>query len=151
MKEKVKSEGLFWFKKNSRLKIEYIQPHSYIMVLNNGKVKIKDRGKETSVNSGGSRIFKKLNEIILSCIQGTVFDCGDFTPQVFENNKSYLIEMTPTSKTLKDFFSKIVLEVDKIDFTAQTISLVEPSGDLTKLTFKEKKVNQGISDSVFNL
>lgn len=149
--EKITSEGLFWFKRSNKVRIEYQKPFVYKMIMNDGKILVKDDQKETRVNVSSSKLFQQVNRIMIDCVQGTILTSKDFTVRVFENEKIYLLEMTPTSKTLKDFFSTIVLLVERSNYSAKSIEMNEPSGDKTTITFFDKKLNAQVSDAIFAL
>ncbi len=149
--EKITSEGKFWFKRSNKVKIEYIKPFHYTMTLNGDKMKVKDDQKENTINVKSNKLFQQVNRIIVDCVQGTILDSKDFTTRVFENENSYLLEMTPSSKSLKEFFQTIVLVVEKKDYTVKSIEMNEPSGDKTLISFFNKKLNEQISDEIFAL
>jgi outer membrane lipoprotein-sorting protein len=149
--EKITSTGNFKFKRTNRVRIEYIKPFSYLMIMNGDKMKVKDEQKESHVNVKSNKLFQQINRIMIDCVQGTILDSKDFTNRVLENDKTFLLEMTPVSKGLKDFFKTIVLIVDKNDSSVQSIQMNEPSGDQTIITFTDKKINGQVPDEVFAL
>jgi len=112
---------------------------------------VKDEQKETHVNVKSNKLFQQINRIMIDCIQGTILDSKDFSTRVFENDKNYLLEMIPASKSLKDFFQTIVLTVEKKDYSVRSIEMNEPSADRTVITFTDKKLNEQIADEVFKL
>ena len=76
--EKIISKGKFWFKKESKVRMEYTQPYQYIMVLNKDKVFIKDGQKENTVSTKSNKLFQQINKIMIDCMQGTAFNNTDF-------------------------------------------------------------------------
>jgi hypothetical protein len=88
---------------------------------------------------------------MIDCVQGTIMDSKDFKTNVFENEKEYLLEMRPSSKTLQEFFETILLSVDKSDYSVKSIRMNEPAGDTTTISFTNKKLNEPVSDAVFAL
>jgi outer membrane lipoprotein-sorting protein len=88
---------------------------------------------------------------MIDCVQGTILDSKDFTSVVYENENTYQLEMTPTSKILSGFFQMIILKVDKKDYSASSIEMNEPSGDMTIIRFTNKQINAEVSDTVFAL
>src|SRR5688500_10424499 len=48
--EKITSSGKFWFKRNNRVRIEYLKPFSYLLVMNGDKMLVKDSEKESKIN-----------------------------------------------------------------------------------------------------
>ena len=147
--ETITSEGTFNFKRTNKVKLEYKKPFSYVMLMNGDKMIVKDDGHENTVNLKSNKLFQQINRIVVDCIQGTILDSKDFTSKVFENQKEFLLEMTPTSKNLKGFFQTIVLLVEKKDYSVDSIKMNEPSGDTTIITFTEKKINAPVPDEMF--
>ena len=86
---------------------------------------------------------------MIDCFQGFILENKDFITRVFENESSFILEMTPVSKTLREFFQTIILTVEKKDFSARSILMNEPMGDTTLITFESKKLNEQISDAIF--
>jgi outer membrane lipoprotein-sorting protein len=149
--EKITSSGKFWFKRSNKVKIEYIRPFAYLMIMNGDKMLVRDNEKENKINVKSNKLFQQVNRIMIDCVQGTILDSKDFTTKVFENEKGYLLEMVPSSKTLREFFQTIVLSVEKSDYSVKSIEMNEPSGDKTIIIFRNKKLNEQISDAVFAL
>lgn len=147
--ETIISEGNFNFKRTNRVKLEYKKPFSYVMIMNGDKMLVKDDGQANTVNLKSNKLFQQINRIVVDCIQGTILDSKDFTSKVFENQKEFLLEMTPTSKNLKGFFQTIILVVEKKDYSVDSIKMNEPSGDTTIITFTEKKINAPVPDEMF--
>src|ERR1700740_3742633 len=104
LSEKISSKGKFWFKKENQLRMEYEKPFEYLMILNKDNIYIKDGNKESRVSVRSNKIFQQINKIIVSCVQGAVFNNPDFAVKAFENKGTYLVELTPAAKTLKEFF-----------------------------------------------
>jgi outer membrane lipoprotein-sorting protein len=149
--EKITSTGTFKFKRNNKVRIEYIRPFTYLMIMNGDKMLVRDDQKENRINVKSNKLFQQINRIMVDCIQGTIVESKDFTVKIYENEKTYLLEMTPTAKMLKEFFETIVVTIEKKDYSVQSIEMNEPAGDKTMMTFREKKINDSISDAVFAL
>ena len=149
--EKIISRGNFKFKRINKVRIEYTSPYRYLMIMNGDKMLVKDDQKENRINVRSNKLFQQINRIMIDCFQGTILSSEDFTVKVYENRSNYLLEMTPVSKTLKEFFTTIVLLVEKEDYSVKSIDMNEPSGDKTIMTFTEKKINTSLSDAVFAL
>jgi len=149
--EKIISKGKFWFKRSDKVRIEYREPFFYLMVLNGGKMLVRDDQKENKINTSSNKLFQQVNRIVLDCVQGTILDSKDFSVLVFENDNSFLMEMTPSSRVLREFFQTIVLTVDKKDHSVRSIKMNEPLGDTTTIIFTDKKLNEPVPDAVFTL
>lgn len=149
--EKITSTGKFSFKRSNKVRIEYVKPFVYLMVMNGDKMLVRDNEKENTINVKSNKLFQQVNRIMIDCVQGTILDSKDFTTKVFENDKVYLLEMTPTSKSLREFFQTVVLSVEKSDYSVKSIEMNEPSGDKTTISFTNKKINQQVPDAIFAL
>jgi outer membrane lipoprotein-sorting protein len=151
LSEKITSKGNFWFKKDSRVRMEYNQPFKYLMILNKDKVYVKDGAKESKVSTKSNKMFQQINKIMIDCMQGTMLDNTDFKTRVFENKTNALVELTPVSKGMKEMFKSINVTVDKKDFSVTSIQMLELSGDNTIMHFTNKELNASIPDTLFDI
>lgn len=149
--EKITSNGKFWFKRSNRVRIDYVKPFVYRMVMNGDKMLVRDEQKENRINVRSNKLFQQINRIMIDCIQGTILESKDFTTRVFENDKNFLLEMTPSGKGLRDFFETIVLIVEKKDYSVRSIEMNEPAGDKTIISFTNKVLNAPVADEIFAL
>jgi len=95
--EKITSNGKFYFKRSNKVRIEYLKPFSYLMVMNGEKMKVKDSEKENTIQLSSNKLFQQINKIMMDCVQGTILESKDFTSKIYESDKFFLLEMTPTS------------------------------------------------------
>jgi outer membrane lipoprotein-sorting protein len=149
LSEKITSKGKFWFKKESQVRMEYTSPFEYLMIINKDKVFIKDGQKQNTISTKSNKLFQQINKITVDCVQGNVLNNSDFKVRVFESKGNYLVELSPISKNLKDFFKTINVVVDKKDYTVATIEMNENSGDNTTIRFSGKEMNSNIPDALF--
>lgn len=151
LSEKIISKGKFWFKKDNLVRMEYNQPFQYLMIINKNNVFVKDGQKENTISTKSNKLFQQINKITVDCVQGTMLSNPDFRIRVFENNKFYLIEMSPSDKGLKDYFKNIIVIVDKNDYSVTRIEMQEVSGDNTIINFMNKELNVTIPDALFSI
>jgi len=149
LSEKIVSKGKFWFKKDNLLRMEYTKPFQYLMILNKDNMYIKDGAKENKVSTKSSKLFQQINKITVDCVQGAVFSNPDFITKAYENNGSYLVELSPVAKGLKEFFKNIDVVIDKKDYSVTTIQMNENSGDDTIIHFTNREINTPIPDALF--
>ena len=107
LSEKIVSKGIFWFKKENLVRMEYKQPFQYLMIINKNNVYIKDGQKENKISAASTKIFRQINRLMVDCVQGTVMNNPDFGVKAFEGNSGFLVELTPVGKGLKDYFKTI--------------------------------------------
>lgn len=149
LQEKILSQGKFYFKRENKVRIEYLKPFQYLLIMNDGQIVTRDHQKENKVNVKSNKLFQQVNRIMIDCVQGSIVDSKDFTVRVFENEKTWLLEMTPVDKALKDFFKTIMIHADRKDYSASSIDMQEPSGDNTLIKFVQKEVNVAVPDDLF--
>lgn len=149
LSEKITSKGSFMFKKQNMARMEYTTPFKYLLIINGDKVFIKDEQKSNTFSSKSNKLFENINKIMIDCVQGTALDNSNFTSTVSENEKQYLLELTPTMKKMKDFIKKINIFIDKKDFSVNKFDMIDASGDNTTLTFINKQFNVGVTEANF--
>jgi outer membrane lipoprotein-sorting protein len=149
LSEKIISKGHFVFKKENLLRWEYNTPSKYLIVINKDKVIIKDEKKTTKYDMNSNKVFKEINDIMLSCVQGTIFKSNKFKTSYFESDKYYKLELIPQVKNMKDSFKKINLYFDKTVTSVAKMEMIESNEDLTLLDFTNKKLNAAIAETIF--
>jgi outer membrane lipoprotein-sorting protein len=151
LSEKIISKGEFRFKRENKIRIEYLDPFYYLMIINGDKMIIKDDQNETTMNVRSNKLFQQVNNIMVESVNGTIIDNEDFSVRIFEDASRYLMEMTPVDKTLKGFFNTILIYADKESFSVTQILMNESSGDTTLIKFVNRNLNAQLSDEIFTL
>lgn len=151
MKDKVSSKGKLYFKKNNKLRWEYTSPFSYIVVLNAAKVSIKSNNQVKRYDLNKNKVFKEINEIMLSCVQGTILGSGKFSASIYQSTSGYKIELVPLNKAMLNTLSKITLYLDPQVHSVVKMELSEPAGDFTTISFTNQKINNPVGDELFTL
>jgi outer membrane lipoprotein-sorting protein len=150
--EPVTSKGRFSYKNKTMVRWEYTEPFEYVVVINNGKLSVRDNSKVNSYDMTANSAFLEINGKLNAIIKGDIVnDNKDFRIRYFENNSLYLLKLKPLSKDMKNFFKEIEICFDKKDISVSIIKMVELSGDFTEIKFIGKKINVEISDDKFNL
>lgn len=151
LEEKATSSGKFYFEKEKKLRWEYTQPFSYVIILNNDRLRIIDEGKSKDFEAGSNRMFLEISNIMTGMVNGTLLNSPQFTTTWSEAAGFYLAELIPTGPDLKDYLSRIELKLNKQDFTVDELKMFEKSGDYTQITFRNKKMNETIPVEIFRL
>ena len=151
LSEKIVSNGRFYYKKENKVRMEYTTPFKYLMIINGTKLQIKDGAKESTISTSSSKVFRQVSQIMLDCVSGNMLANPDFKTNVYQGKAGYLIEMTPVSKGIMEFFSKIFVYIDSSDQSVTKVQMVELSGDFTILNFTHKEINIELSESLFTL
>ncbi len=151
LSEKIVSKGKFWFKKDNLVRMEYNQPFQYLVIINNNRVFVKDNQKENKISTKSNKLFQQINRLMVDCVQGTALSNPDFTVAVFENQQAWLIELSPVSKGMKDYFKNINIVLAKKDYSINKLEMYEQSGDNTIINFVNKELNAAIADALFTI
>lgn len=150
MEEEIVSKGLF-FKKENLVRWEYLTPHPYAIVINNNKIFVIDENGQNKLDARSSKVFKKINDMMMGFTQGDLFDNNDFSINYLENNKRYLLELTPTAERMKKFLKRIDVSFDKTDYSVVKFKMLELSEDYTTIDFFNKRINEDISAEKFRI
>ena len=151
LSEKITSKGHFWFQKQNNLRWEYSEPYKYTIVINKDKILIKDENKVKKYDMNSNKVFKEINDIMISCINGDILNSNKFKLQYFENDKTYRLELVPGNKAMKESLKKINMYFDKNVTSVIKLEMIEPGGDITTIDFNNKKLNAAISSEIFML
>jgi len=151
LSEKISSKGKFWFKKDDQVRMEYHQPFQYLVIINKNSVFVKDGQKENKISTKSNKLFQQINRMMVDCVQGTALNNPDFKVAVFENTGTYLVELTPFAKGMKDYFKNINIVLSKKDYSVNKLEMYEQSGDNTIISFTNKELNATIPDALFTI
>ncbi|HTA63084.1 MAG TPA: outer membrane lipoprotein carrier protein LolA [Bacteroidia bacterium] len=151
LSEKITSKGHFCFKKDNLLRWEYVSPYTYVIVINKDKVFIKDDTKLKKYDMNSNKIFKEINDIMISCIDGNILASNKFKISYGENDKAYRLELTPLVKGMKESLKVIYMYFDKAVTSVTKLEMVETTDDFTIIDFTNKKVNGNIPAEKFIL
>lgn len=150
--EKIRSSGKFFFKKERLLRWEYLQPYSYIIVINNDRITVQDEKKTSHFDSRGNKVFSEVNRIIVGSIRGTLLgDEQNFRNSFFENGSAFIVKLVPLSSSLKSSLKEITLHFNKKDYSVDRLEMTENTGDRTVIIFTDKKFNDLLPDEKFDL
>ena len=152
MEEPIISEGQFYFKKEQKIRWEYQQPFSYIVILNGSELLIDDEGHTNEIDLKGNKTFQEINATINNSLQGNVWaNAKDFEPILLESEALYLIQLLPQTAQMKEYFTKIEVYFNKKNYQLEQVILFENGGDFTKIAFKNNVINGEVKEALFRL
>lgn len=152
LSEKITSKGHFCFQKQNNLRWEYNTPYKYVIVITKDKILIKDENaKVKKYDMNANKVFKEINEIMISCVNGDVLRSGKFKITYFENEKTYKIELIPLAKSMKESLKKINMYFDKSVSSVTKLEMIENGEDMTTIDFTNKQLNAPIPAEKFIL
>jgi outer membrane lipoprotein-sorting protein len=150
--EKIITKGKFYFKKEDKLRWEYTEPFSYLIIMNGEKILIKDEKKENRFDASSNKIFTEINSIMLGSIRGTILnEDKKFKIDFQENNQYNLFKMRPLSQQLKTYITEIRIYFNKVSYFVSKLEIEESSGDYTKIEFSGMKINTPVTDESFSV
>lgn len=152
LSEKISCKGHFCFMKQNNLRWEYISPYKYVIVINKEKILIKDENnKVKKYDMASNKVFKEINDIMISCVNGNILNAHKFRIVYLENDKAYKLELSPTDKTMKESLKKISMYFDKAVSSVIRLEMEENGNDLTTIDFTNKKINTPVAAEKFTL
>jgi len=152
LEETIISKGYFCFKKENRIRWEYLTPYKYLIIINNHKIQIRDDKKTNTFDSNSNKLFQSMNDMMSSCLKGDLTTLAkQYHIQYLENGTHYVVQMEPKTKQMKEYLKQMQLFFDKTDYSVAKIKMVEPSSDYTEISLINKKVNTPIADEKFVL
>lgn len=145
----IETSGKMVFKEPNLLLWQYKKPYSYSIVFKNGKILINDEGKKSAVDIGNSKLFGKINKLIVGSVSGDLFDDKEFSISYFKNKDQNVTKFIPKDATLKKYIKQIELTFDKEDATVVQVKLLESSADFTRIVLKNKIINAKVDEASF--
>lgn len=144
------SSGQFYYQKSDRLRWEYTSPLEYIMLIKGENIKVKEAGTVKTYSSSVNEVFKTVKEIILGCISGDILSDPNYGSSYFQSNDTYQVKLIPKDKQLQDYMQEINIFLDRESNELSYLLLKDGSGDMTKIEFLNRKINQTISEGTFS-
>jgi outer membrane lipoprotein-sorting protein len=142
------SEGVLYFQQSDKMRWEQIVPYNYVLLINQGKVRIKDNGREKKI-TGANKMMGKINELMIGLINGELIESEEFKAKYYIFGEFYVVELTPTNQRLKSVFNTIELTFSKNTIHLKQLIFFESSGDKSVMKFFNEKFNQPIQQSIF--
>ncbi len=148
LKEPQKSNGLFYFKKENYLRWEKTKPQPYIFISANNKIKIKEGGQEKDVSSF-NQIMTRINDLMLTLVNGTFQNSKAFSTEYFQNASEYVVKLKPRNKRIAGQFDSIQLAFNKKSMLMDELIFFEKSGDKNVMKFFNQHINEPLNDNLF--
>ncbi|MDO5608172.1 MAG: outer membrane lipoprotein carrier protein LolA [Capnocytophaga sp.] len=146
----IETSGKMAFRSPNMLNWQYTEPYRYRLIFKDKKVFIDDQGKKSSVNAGG-KIFENINTLIIGSVSGDMFDEQQFDIRFYKTNTHHIAKLKPKNDAMKKYIRQISLYFPKNEQSVSEVKLTEPSGDYTRIVFKNKKINAPVNDADFIL
>lgn len=145
----IETSGKLAFKSPNLVKWEYTKPFKYAVFFKNNMLYINDEGKKSNIDIGSSKMFNQLNNLIVSSINGDMFDEAKFNIQYFKTPKDRVVYFSPKDKNFAKYIKTFHITFNEKGDVIE-VKMIEPSDDYTRIVFKNKVLNQSIDETVFN-
>lgn len=152
IREKIISQGSFYFKKEKLLRWEYTKPFAYLIIFNGDRIYVKDDAKENHISIQSNKVFREINNILIGAVQGTLLsDDKNFQTGITDLRDQFQATLSPLNPKIRETISEIQLFFSKTDYSVESLLMREASGDYTRIEFSGKKINQNIPDEKFKI
>ena len=136
----IKTYGKMHYQKPNKLSWEYTKPYQYRIGFAQDKITIDNGGKVSQIKAD-DKVFKKINNLIVSSVNGNVFDEKEFDITYWISGKKAMVKLRTKEKVLQSYITEIQLTFSE-KFIVEKVKLIEPSSDYTEIFFKNIKINQ---------
>ena len=147
--EKVIQKGVFCYQSPKQLRWEYKSPKALTLLFDDTKVTIlTDKGAVNNPN----KMLNELGKMIINTINGTnMSDNSNFDISYAKNTQdgNYIAILKPINKKIKANYNSIKVVLNGKDYLAEKVILNESNGDVTTITFSNKKINQTLPANSF--
>jgi len=139
------SNGVFYFLRENNIRWEYTDPYYYLIIISNDKIFIKEASGQNQYDVRSNAMFREMSRFISGCIQGDILKQDkEYEISIMENTREFLVKLVPYSKSMRDMLSEVQITFDRKDMSVSGITMVEPGGDYTRISFHNKKLNTDI-------
>ncbi len=149
MEEVLLSEGRFLFKRENQVLWQYTKPIDYAILLKENTFSIINEGELSTYDIEGNKMFREINNMILTAIQGNFIDNDDFRLGLFQNDKQILARLEPVDLQVASMLNFIEIFINPSSFDIEAVKFIESGGDYTRILFKNRLLNADIPDSAF--
>lgn len=148
----VKSEGKFYWQKEDKICLDYRTPAKYRITIAGDKIKTVTNGRATVLSAKGNPMMDQMSALVTSCMTGNLSAMGaGFKTLVQESAVDYRITITPQSQSVKNYIARMEIYLDKKDLSVNRLVMYENDTDYTGYVFTDKKFNETIPASVFDM
>ena len=148
LEEPQTSFGIFYYKKENKLRWEKTKPTSYVFISENNKVRVKENNHEKDVSSY-NQVVGRIKDLMLTLVNGDFSNGKQFDPQYFQTKSEYIVKLKPRNKRMSNAFDYIQLSFNKKNLLLEELTFYEKSGDRNIMKFSNQMVNTELSDSLF--
>jgi len=147
--EDIRTSGKMAFKAPNWVKWEYTKPYEYSIIFKDDVLLINDGGSKSDVKLSSSKLFKKLNQLIVNSVTGDMFDNEEFNISFYKSESINKVILKSKDKKLSSFIETFELYFNIETGAVVEVKMIEPSQDFTKIIFSNRVDNSPLNDAIF--
>jgi len=145
------SEGVMYYQSPNRLHWEYNTPKHYAFILNGDAMCYESDNSKKKIDAARNKSMSEMVKLIAGSLNGSGFsDSDNFKVDVFKNESSYCVVLSPLKKSMKNLLSEMAVFLNQ-SYLAESIEMTDVNGDITVITISSCKVNPDIPSEVFSI
>ncbi len=145
------SEGVMYYQYPDRLHWEYNSPKYSAFILNGDAMCYESDNSRKKMDAARNKSMSEMIKLIASSLNGSGFSGNEnFRVDVFKNESSYCVVLSPLKKNMRNFMSEMAVFLNQ-NYLAESIEMTDANGDITVITISTCKVNIDIPSEVFNI
>lgn len=150
--DKMVAKGRMYYQQADKLRWEYVSPYTYIFIMNQNQVLLKNNDRTDVIDVERNRIFKEIARMMMNSIVGNCLsDEKTFKTQVEVAGNEWVATLVPLKKDMKQMWNKLVLHIQPDMKVVSKVEMHEPSGDYTVIDLKNIRTNSPVSQEVFRI
>lgn len=150
LNEDVLSHGVFSYKADNCIRLDYKTPVPYLIVINAERMKVVADGRTSVMSLAKNAAMKQMQGMLAACMLGDLKALtDDYKVECFENDAAYQLRITPLRKAVQAYITGITIGIDKKDMTVNTLRLSEPGNNYTEYEFTHKIYNGPLDEARF--
>lgn len=151
IEEKIISKGIILYQSPDKLRLEYTEPFTYLMVMNSGRMMTDNGNKKSEFDLKSNKMFGEINSLIISSVKGDILKNRNFKSRVYENPDNIFITLITSDAELAKYIQSIELFLNKKDYSVTELKIIENAEDFTLIRFTHKTINEEIPPESFRL
>ncbi|MDC7994687.1 outer membrane lipoprotein carrier protein LolA [Altibacter sp. HG106] len=146
----IETKGKMIFQAPDKVRWEYNNPYSYVVIFEGDQLHIDDGGKKSTIDMGSSALFQQMNELIVNSVKGNLFSAGDFDRSFYVNEQWNKVVFVPKDEKMKQYIAAFELLFHKETGMVHQVKLIEPTNDYTRIVFSDRTLNRPVDASAFH-
>lgn len=151
LNDKMVSHGVMYYSQDrGKLHWEYLSPYRYTFILNGNRIMMKSEAHTDVLEISDSRIFQEIARIMMNSLTGKCLTAAsDFDTEIVSVDTTWIAELTPLRREMREFFSKIRLHFDPERRLVFKVEMIGENGDNTVIELNDIRTNITIDEKVF--